>query len=277
MKKENFYQLMLLALKEDLKTAGDITSSAIFNKEKTKAVLYSKASGILAGSDYFQRVFKHIDPSLVVEILKNDGTKLLPGDKIAIITGSTRSILEAERTAINFLSFLSGIASETNKYVKASRSTGKAVILDTRKTLPAYRELSKYAVSVGGGQNHRFGLYDMVMIKDNHIDAAGSITSAVNKIRDKWNNQYRIEVECRDLGEVKEAIELKVDIIMLDNMDTEITLEAVKLGKDSILFEASGNMDIEKVKLYSPLGVDFLSVGNLTHSVKAFDFSLKIG
>ncbi len=277
MKDENFSRLLTIAMEEDFKTVGDVTSKAIFDKEETSAVLYSKDSGILAGSQCFLEVFNKVDSSLSIKCFKNDGDSIHSGDKIAQIQGLSRSILEGERIAINFLSFLSGIATETNKYVKTAEALGKALILDTRKTLPGYRVLSKYAVSVGGGKNHRMGLYDMVMIKDNHIDAAGSISAAVDKVRTMWGSEYRIEVECRDLVEVQEAVEKHVDVVMLDNMDPETTVKAVNLGDGSVLFEASGNMDIEKVKLYSPLGVDFLSVGKLTHSVQAFDFSLKIG
>lgn len=272
-----FEQLLELALEEDLKEIGDVTSRAIFDNENTSAVLISKDRGILAGIDFFRQVFTKLDPTLTINIIKSDGEEISPGDKIAFIKGKTASILEAERTAINFLSFLSGIATETDRFVTAAAASGKAVILDTRKTLPAYRTLSKYAVTVGGGTNHRIGLYDMVMIKDNHIDAAGSIKAAVEKVRNKWDNIYAIEVECRTLNEVEQALKLNVDIIMLDNMDPQETIEAVKMGNGAVQFEASGNMDLEKVKLYSPTGVDFLSVGKLTHSVTAFDFSLKIG
>lgn len=277
MENKYFNQLLEMALEEDLKEVGDVTSRAIFEKEETVAVLYSKDSGILAGSDFFRQVFLRVDSAIQVELIKSDGEILNIGDKVAEIKGCTRSILEAERTAINFLSFLSGIASETDRFVNTAQESGKAVILDTRKTLPAYRSLSKYAVTVGGGTNHRIGLYDMVMIKDNHIDAAGSITGAVNKVREKWDTSYSIEVECRSLDEVKEAISLQVDVIMLDNMDPAMTVEAVRLGKGKVQFEASGNMDLDKIRSYSSTGVDFLSVGKLTHSVTAFDFSLKIG
>lgn len=276
MKDRYFEKILELALEEDLKDQGDLTTRSIFKEETTKAVLYSKDSGILAGIEFFEQVFQKVDTTLNVEVYKNDGDLILPGDRIAQIKGTTASILEAERTAINFLSFLSGIASETEKYVKAARERGKAVILDTRKTLPAYRTLSKYAVAVGGGKNHRMGLYDMVMIKDNHIDAVGSIRGAVSKIREKWGSKFSIEVECRNSTEVQEAISLGIEKIMLDNMTPEETAKAVSLGDGKVTFEASGNMNIEKVRQYSPTGVDFISVGALTHSVRSFDFSLKM-
>lgn len=277
MKDSFFEQILTMALQEDLGDVGDVTSRAIFSDHMTNAVLYSKDRGILAGAHFFRQVFNYVDSTLKVELLKNDGHILENGDKIALISGKTSSILEGERTAINFLSFLSGIASETDRCVMAAGETGGAVILDTRKTLPGYRSLSKYAVSVGGGTNHRMGLYDMVMIKDNHIDAAGSITSAVEKVRAKWGDAFEIEVECRNGDEVREAVSLGVERIMLDNMNPRETAEAVRLGNGKVLFEASGNMDCAKIREYSPTGIHFISVGGLTHSVKAFDFSLRIG
>ena len=276
MKNDNFDTLLKLALSEDLGEAGDVTSRAIFSQEKTEVLLRSKDTGVLAGIDYFCRVFRHVDSSIEFELFKKDGDSLERGDKIALIKGPTVTILEAERTAINFLSFMSGIASETALHVEASAKKGKCIILDTRKTLPGYRYLSKYAVKMGGGENHRMGLFDMVMIKDNHIDAAGSITNAVNRVRDSWGNKYRIEVECRNKVEVEEALNLGVDVIMLDNMDEERTLESLALREGSVKFEASGNMDLEKISRYSPLGVDYISIGRLTHSVRAFDFSLVV-
>lgn len=276
MRNDNFETLLELALTEDLGEVGDITSRAIFSSEKTEAVLRSKDSGVLAGMEYFSRVFKRIDSTVDIELFKKDGQTLVHGDIIAKIKGPTRSILEAERTAINFLSFLSGIASETASHVKVASEKGHSIILDTRKTLPGYRYLSKYAVKMGGGQNHRMGLFDMVMIKDNHQDMAGSITKAVERIRDRWGSQYKIEVECRNVEEVKEALSTGVDVIMLDNMSEEKTSEALTFREGNVKFEASGNMDLERIAKYSPLGVDYISLGCLTHSVKAFDFSLVV-
>ncbi|MDA3852140.1 MAG: carboxylating nicotinate-nucleotide diphosphorylase [Spirochaetaceae bacterium] len=276
MEKDNFEEILEMALAEDLGERGDITSRAIFDDDLTAAALKSKDEGILAGIDFFRRVFERVDSRVKVTPLKQDGDWITPGENIALVKGPTFSVLEAERTAINFLSFLSGIASYTKAHVEAVGEDNKCVILDTRKTLPGYRHMSKYAVLQGGGQNHRMGLYDMVMIKDNHIDAAGSISHAVNHVRDKWGSKFRIEVECRDLQEVEEALAESVDVIMLDNMTPEEVVAAVQHGKSKVLFEASGNMDIEKIKEYAPLGIDFISVGALTHSVKAFDFSLVV-
>ena len=276
MNTDNFEKLLELALAEDLLENGDVTSRAIFSSERTEALLRSKDEGVLAGIDYFRRVFERVDDSIEIEIYKKDGDYLKPGDEIARLKGPTVTILEGERTGINFLSFLSGIATDTYRHVKAASEKGNCIILDTRKTLPGYRMLSKYAVTAGGGQNHRMGLYDMVMIKDNHIDAAGSITAAVGKVREKWGDRFRIEVECRNLEEVKEALANKIDVIMLDNMDESASSEAVALREGDVKFEASGNMDLDKIRRYSPLGVDYISIGRLTHSVKAFDFSLVV-
>jgi nicotinate-nucleotide pyrophosphorylase (carboxylating) len=276
MKNDNFEKLLELALAEDLLEVGDVTSRVIFSTEKTEAILKSKDEGVLAGIDYFCRVFEKVDPTIEIEVLKKDGDYLSVGDEIALLKGPAVSILEAERTGINFIAFLSGIATETYKHVKAASEKGHCVILDTRKTLPAYRNLSKYAVRCGGGENHRMGLYDMVMIKDNHIDAAGSMADAVHRIREKWDGKYKIEVECRNLDEVKEALGLEVDVIMLDNMDEQMTLDAVALRKGKTQFEASGNMDLDKIRRHAPLGVDYISIGRLTHSVTAFDFSLVV-
>lgn len=273
---KEFDALLELALEEDLADVGDVTSEAIFGDEICDAVLTSKDRGVLAGIELFEGVFRKIDPSVKVTRLRNDGDVLAKGDRVARLSGRTRSLLSGERTAINFLAFLSGIATGTRAYVEAARGRGKAVILDTRKTLPGYRKLSKYAVVVGGGRNHRMGLFDMVLIKDNHIDAAGSLTGAVDRVRDRWKDRFRIEVECRTLDEVREAMKAGVDVIMLDNMDSGTAAQAVALGDGKVLFESSGDMTPERVAEYAPTGVDFISVGKLTHSVKAFDFSMLI-
>ena len=271
----NFDNLLKLALKEDLGDVGDVTSRAIFDdSQEITALLKSKDTGVLAGLPFFSQVFRKVNKDIEVEKLVEDGTPLKPGDLVARVKGPVASVLEAERTAINFLSFLSGIASVTAEHIAAANDKGHVVILDTRKTLPGYRTLSKYAVTMGGGKNHRMGLYDMVMIKDNHADAAGGITPAVHKVREKWGELYRIEVECRNLEEVKEALDCHVDVIMLDNMTPEETSEAVALRRGDVEFEASGNMDLEKIRRYNNTGVDYISIGKLTHSVRAFDFSL---
>ncbi len=272
--------LIKAALKEDLADSGDITSSAVFSCEEGKAVLMSKDRGILAGVELFQAVFGEIDRSVLVHLLRKDGERLRPGDTVAEVKGKIGSILQGERTAINFISFLSGIATATGRFVAEAQRGGDSVILDTRKTLPGYRTLAKYAVEAGGGRNHRMGLYDMVMIKDNHIDGAGSLTEAVRKVRERYGSKFKVEVECRNLPEVHEAMGLDVDIIMLDNMGTPAIEEAVGMrrerGDKTPLFEVSGNVVLDRVAEVSAAGVDFISVGSLTHSVKGFDFSLKM-
>ncbi len=275
---DHFETLLDLALEEDLGDRGDVTSRAIFTENDWVAArLMSKDRGVLAGSRDFARVFERVDSDTGVEFCKQDGDALEAGELVARVKGRTASVLEAERTAVNFLSFLSGIASQTRLHTEAARQRGRTVILDTRKTLPGYRRLSKEAVLAGGGANHRMGLYDLVMIKDNHIDAAGSIGRAVEMVRRRWKGELKIEVECRTADEVEEALSAGADIIMLDNMSVEETGAAVDKVKGRALLEGSGNMTVEKIKAYSGLGLDYLSAGGLTHSVRAFDFSLQIG
>ncbi|MCG8570831.1 MAG: carboxylating nicotinate-nucleotide diphosphorylase [Spirochaetes bacterium] len=265
--------LIDLALNEDLEQTGDVTSLAIFKNEKDTFQLIAKDEGILCGKDIFIKTMHHVDSSVMIDFYYSDKDKIKKGVRVATITGSVLSILTAERTALNFLGHLSGIASKTALFVQ--KTNNQFQILDTRKTLPAYRNLQKYAVSCGGGTNHRFGLYDMVMIKDNHIDAAGSITRAVQLVRDKWADQYKIEVETRNILEVKEALQCNVDRIMLDNMSLDMVIDAVRIIKQKAEIELSGNMNLDKISLYQDHNINYISVGELTHSVKAFDFSLK--
>jgi nicotinate-nucleotide pyrophosphorylase (carboxylating) len=267
-------ELIRMALAEDLGTQGDVTSQAIFSDEEDTFILFAKDSGILCGSEVFREVCRQVDPRISVDFFHSDGDTIEPGERIAKLSGKVLSILTAERTAINFLSFLSGIASKARKYVDQASSCG-AIILDTRKTLPGYRELSKYAVTCGGAANHRQGLYDMVLIKDNHIDAAGGITQAVGKVRGLWGNTYKIEVETRTLDEVQEALDCTVDRIMLDNMSNDLMSKAVDMVQGTAETEASGNMTLQRIDGVGKTGVDFISVGDMTHSVQAFDFSLK--
>jgi nicotinate-nucleotide pyrophosphorylase (carboxylating) len=276
MSNADYRTLIELALKEDFSLNGDITSNAVFKDETCVAELISKEDGILAGLKIFRSVFLYLDPKIKVRFFYKDGDEIRKNGHIASISGKARSILSAERIALNFLCFLSGIATATKKAVNSSLKKGRALILDTRKTLPGYRKLSKYAVRMGGGRNHRLGLYDMILIKDNHIGAVGSISEAVRRARKKCGSKYKIEVECRTLDEVKEAIANKVDIIMLDNMNNKIIRQAVKINNACIPLEASGNMTLERIAEVSRLGVNYISVGMLTHSVKTFDLSLQI-
>jgi len=269
----NLNQLIEMAIHEDLLDIGDITSEAIFKDELYSYKLIAKDSGILCGIDIFTAVMKYVDDKINVQKLFNDKDAINKGDIIADISGPVISILKAERTGLNFISHLSGIATKTSIFVK--ESDGHVTILDTRKTLPGYRELQKYAVLCGGGENHRIGLYDMILIKDNHSDAAGGITAAVERVKARWGNKYRIEVEARNLGEVKEAVSCNVDRIMLDNMNNSEMKEAVDYIDGKIETEASGNMNLQRIHDVSLTGVNFISFGELTNSVKAFDFSLK--
>jgi len=273
MKRKDYMHLIKTALEEDLHTQGDVTSQSIFSLEENSFRLISKDSGILCGREIFEAVFKEVDPEVMLKFNFADGDILAHKDEIAIISGKVSSMLIAERTALNFLSHLSGIATKTSAFVAAS--SGKTEILDTRKTLPGYRVLHKYAVKCGGGTNHRMGLFDLVMIKDNHADAAGGISKAVAAVRAKHGAKYGIEVETRNLDEVQEALDNKVDIIMLDNMDNQLTSQAVQLIDGKAKVEASGNMTLERIPGVAETGVDFISIGELTHTVRAFDFSLR--
>jgi nicotinate-nucleotide pyrophosphorylase (carboxylating) len=274
MRESDYLPLLELALREDLGDLGDVTTEAVAPRGDGRAVLWSKDTGVLAGAEVFAAVFRSIDPATRVRFAAQDGASLAPGQRVAEVSGSRRAILSGERTGLNFLSFLSGIASATRALVEKSAASGRAVILDTRKTLPGWRALSKYAVSAGGGRNHRQGLYDMVLIKDNHVDSAGSVTEAVRRVRSRWGSRFRVEVECRSPAEVDEALAAGVDMIMLDNMDLEeMAREVAKVG-GRLPVEASGNMSAERIPAVSAAGVDFISVGALTHSVRSFDFSL---
>ena len=269
----NLNQLIEMALYEDLLDIGDITSEAIFKDELYSYKLIAKDNGVLCGIDIFIAVMKYVDNKINIKKFFNDKDTINKGDIIADISGPVISILKGERTALNFISHLSGIATKTAIFVK--ESNGRATILDTRKTLPGYRELQKYAVLCGGGKNHRMGLYDTILIKDNHSDAAAGITKAVEKVKARWGNKYKIEVETRNIDEVKEAAKCNVDRIMLDNMSNSEMKEAVDYIEGKIETEASGNMNLQRIHDVSLTGVNFISFGELTNSVKAFDFSLK--
>jgi nicotinate-nucleotide pyrophosphorylase (carboxylating) len=276
MEANDYLHLIELAVEEDLVNNMDVTTDALFEEESCTAVLYSRQSGILAGRNIFEAVIRRFEREAEVRFCYQDGDMLKKDDCVAEIRAKARHVLKAERIALNFISFLSGIATKTFKIISEAKKAGNVIILDTRKTIPGYRRLSKYAVKIGGGSNHRMGLYDMVLIKDNHIDAAGSISNAVKIIRNKWKNRYKIEVECRTLEEVEEALKSKVDIIMLDNMLQNEMKESVRLTGKKVKTEASGNITIEKIKSVAECGVDYISMGSLTNSFKAFDFSLRI-
>ncbi len=263
------------ALEEDI-GFGDITTECIIPENmKSKAIIIAKEEGVLAGLPLVKEVFKALDESVSFNELKRDGEKIEKGEVLLEIYGKTKAILSGERTALNFLQRLSGIATYTRRCVEIVKPYG-VKILDTRKTTPLLRILEKYAVKIGGGENHRFALYDMVLIKDNHIRAAGSISEAVRRVRENLSHIYKIEVEVTNLEELKEALENKVDIILLDNMDLFTLKEAVNLAKGKVLIEVSGKVSIENLENIAQLGVNFISIGSLTHSFKSLDLSLEL-
>lgn len=263
------------ALAEDI-GSGDITTGATVNaRKKGRAVAIAKGNFIVAGTDVFAGTFRTLDKNIKVQKRIPEGYPVKKGDIIAEVSGRLDHILMAERVALNLFQRMCGIATLTHRYVRAVRKT-KAGILDTRKTVPGLRVLDKMAVKTGGGQNHRFGLYDGVLIKDNHIEAAGGITAAVNAQRKKLSRFMKIEVETRNLDEVREALECGADIIMLDNMSVSAMKRAVSFVAGRALLEASGNVGLKNVTDIAATGVDFISVGELTHSVQAADISLKI-
>lgn len=267
-------EIIKTAIDEDVNYL-DISSEYIFAPEhRSEAYFLAKADGVLSGIDVAMRVFELLDDTFECTVHKRDGEKIKKGDIIAEFSGSTAALLKGERTALNLIQHMSGIATAANRAAKAVEGT-KVSIADTRKTLPGLRALQKYAVTCGGGKNHRFNLSDAAMLKDNHIDASGGITAAVTALRKKCGHMVNIEVETRNLDEVKEALAAGASIIMLDNMTNDEMSEAVKLVDGRALLEASGNITEENLREKAETGVDIISMGALTHSVKAFDISMK--
>ncbi|NCB73171.1 MAG: carboxylating nicotinate-nucleotide diphosphorylase [Clostridia bacterium] len=267
-------ELLLSALKEDIGT-GDITTNCCIPAEnRSEAYFLAKEDGVICGIDIAQKVFSLVDERIAVIPKCKDGDAVKRGDIIAEVIGPSRGILTGERVALNLMQRLSGIATVTAKAASAVSGT-KTKIADTRKSTPGLRVLEKYAVRVGGGHNHRFNLSDGVLIKDNHIAAAGSITAAVNAARAAAPHVMKLEVETETLDEVSEALEAGADIIMLDNMSLELMAQAVKLVDGRAITEASGNMGEKDLLEVAKTGVDFISIGALTHSVKSLDISLK--
>ncbi len=267
--------LIEIALKEDVGD-GDITTDNIVPAEiKRKAKMVAKSDGVIAGLPVAEMVFRELDPDVIWKEVVQDGAKVKSGDVLVEFEGSYRALLTGERTALNFLQRLSGIATMSAKYADAVKDF-QTVILDTRKTLPGFNRLDKYAVKKGGASNHRHGLHDMAMIKDNHIEVAGSISAAVQSVRASIDHGIKIEVETTTLAQVQEAIDSKADIIMLDNMDIETMRKSVELIAGRAKIEASGNITLEKLRDVAATGVDFISIGALTHSVSAMDISQRI-
>lgn len=261
------------ALIEDM-NQGDITTDLLVGEDELgEAIITAKEDGVLAGVFVAKKVFNLLDKNIEIDILKKDGSTLNKGDDILVLRGSLSFILKGERLALNLLQRLSGIATITNSFVREINDT-KAKIVDTRKTTPNLRVLEKYAVLIGGGFNHRYNLSDGILIKDNHIKAVGSIKRAVKIAKEKAPHTIKVEVEVKNLEELEEAISERADIIMLDNMDSETMKQAVKINQNRSLLEASGNMSIDRVKEVAETGVDLISVGAITHSVKALDISL---
>lgn len=266
--------LIKAAIKEDINYIDVTTDYLIADDAMTTARLVSKDIGVIAGLEIAMRVFALLDDSVKINYLVKDGDTVKSGDIIAIIEGKTKNLLKGERTALNLLQHMSGIATATNRCVKLVEGTG-ASIVDTRKTLPLLRPLQKYAVRCGGGKNHRYNLSDAAMLKDNHIDAYGSLTNAVNALREKAGHMIKIEVETRTLAELEEALAVNADVIMLDNMDHETMRKAVKINNGRAVLEASGNVTEANIRDVALCGVDIISLGALTHSVKCFDISMK--
>ena len=268
-------KLIELALEEDVAT-GDLTTDHLIPVSIRKtAYMIAKAEGVIAGLPVAEMVFRRLDPSLEWNPEVGEGARVKKGDILVRFQASYRALLTGERTALNFLQRLSGIATMSALYARAI-SGYKTVVLDTRKTIPGFRLLDKYAVRTGGATNHRIGLFDMVMIKDNHIDIAGGITPAVSRIRSGIPAGIPIEVETTSLAQVEEALTAGADVIMLDNMDNGTMAEAVRLINGRAKVEASGNMTLERLREVAATGVDYISIGALTHSVQALDISQRI-
>lgn len=264
---------ILAALQEDM-TSGDITTDAILKDERAEVNLRAKDKGILAGLDVFKRVFEILDEDVSFEFYFSDGDEVNNKDLIGKISGRAKAILEGERTALNFLQRMSGIATYTKKMLDALDSD-HVKILDTRKTTPNMRVFEKYAVTLGGGYNHRYNLSDGIMLKDNHIDAAGGIREAVEKVRRLNPFVKKIEVEVENFEQVREALEAKADIIMLDNMDIEDIKEVCKIINKRAIIECSGNISLENINSYRDLDIDYISSGAITYSAGVLDLSMK--
>lgn len=274
-------QAVAEALAEDLGLAGDITTNSIFpEKAQGTAKIRARETGILSGQDFATECFLQTDPESEISWLKHDGNKLSPGDTIAEINASVRTILTSERTALNFLGHLSGIATLTAKFVKSIEGT-KAKIVDTRKTTPGLRFAEKYAVRTGGGQNHRYRLDDAILIKDNHIAFAGGISKAINNARAATGHMIKLEIEVDTLEQLKQALNENIDAVLLDNMSPETIKQAISLIESQalagqVITEASGGISLKTVRSIAETGVDIISIGALTHSAPCLDLGLDI-
>lgn len=262
------------ALEEDMGIIGDITTDSLFSElDRSKGQFNFRKEGVLAGIDIAKRVFELLDGNIKFEKLKSDGEIIKVGENIAVVEGSTKAILKGERVALNILQRMSGIATNTRRYADKLKNYD-TVVADTRKTTPLFRYFEKYAVKTGGGKNHRFGLFDAVMLKDNHIAAAGGIKEAVDKVRKSIPHTTKIEVEVESKNQALEALESGADIIMLDNMRGEKLAECVKLLKGKVITEASGNITVENIEEIAKTGVDIISTGALIYSAGIIDIGL---
>jgi nicotinate-nucleotide pyrophosphorylase (carboxylating) len=270
---EEVRRVVATALAEDLGPDGDVSAALVHDRE-ARALIVSREAGVLAGEAAATEAFNQIDDSLRVDWMAHDGEPLSPGHKVATIGGRLQSVLTAERTVLNFLGHLSGVATLTRRYADAAASAGKARILDTRKTLPGLRALQKAAVRAGGGDNHRMSLSDMVMLKDNHLAAEG-ITAAVSRARERWPD-LKVEVECDHPDQVMEAVEAGADVVMLDNMTPDEAAWCVAKVGGRCTVEISGGVSLDTVAAYSAAGADWISVGRLTHSAPQLDLALEI-
>jgi nicotinate-nucleotide pyrophosphorylase (carboxylating) len=264
-----------MALAEDVGSGDHATMACLRPEVQGLAWVRAKAPAVFCGGPLFAQVLRRVDPQVQVQILAAEGQQVGPGDQVLKISGSLASILTGERTALNFLQRLSGIATQTRAFVDAVAGTGTR-IADTRKTLPGYRVLDKYAVRMGGGANHRTALDAGILVKENHTHAAGSITAAVQAARRVGSHLLRVEVEVESLGGLREALAAGAEVVLLDNMDLATLRQAVALNQGKALLEASGNMTLERVRAVAETGVDLISVGALTHSVTAADLSLRL-
>jgi len=271
-------QIIDFALKEDIGHGDHTTLSTVPAEKRGKMALFVKEEGILAGVDLARQIFHHFNPDISLQIILRDGSAISKGDIAFLVDGQVQSLLTCERLVLNFMQRLSGIATQTSKMVKLLEGT-KAKILDTRKTTPLLRELEKMAVRIGGGHNHRFGLFDMILIKDNHVDFAGGITKALLQTKQYLTDKkldLEIEIEVRNMDELKEAVEAGIaSRVLIDNFTPEKMKEAVAFVNGRVLTEASGGINIENLREYAQTGVDFISSGALTHHIKSLDLSLK--
>ena len=271
---EEIKLLISNAIREDV-GSGDYSSLACIPASATgNAKLLVKDQGIIAGVELAKMIFNYVDPSMEVKTFINDGAEVKYGDVVFHVSGSSQSILKAERLVLNSMQRMSAIATKTNNYVKLLEGTGTKV-LDTRKTTPGFRVAEKWAVKIGGGENHRFALYDMIMLKDNHIDAAGGVTRAIEMARAHASFTTTVEIECENLDMVREAVEAGADIIMFDNMTHDDMAAAIELIAGRAKTECSGNVDADNIRALADLGVDYISSGALTHSAPILDLSLK--